>query len=443
MKLKNSYIFFRNPYIKEEKTQSQKSGGTIVIKNKKNLYWYIKSIFPQMERIDDSKNWYKRKYKVQYKCGKYVCDIELIMTNVVDMFYLDIVIKGKTENQIVKCFEEITDKINKSGFQEKYIDIISYDAVSEYYCNKVFPKLNTLERNLRKLLFNIYTVNFGTDYYSATITEELQAQIKEKINKDPGKNTSEYLRETYKVSGSQGIEIRRMKNFFYSLDYSDIQKILFIPHWNESDESAKNEFLEKNKDLSKVSDKELREAFSKYIPKSDWSRFFSDKITICDIEVLIKKIQIYRNRIAHLKFFYREDYAEFNKIMNRLNEAIVKAIEITEEKDFIKKNEEFLSKSLSDAFSTSWYALNKYTKLIEGRMYSAFEKLIPIIQKNMNYSKELDVYNKFCQMEEKRQEIIEGLNQSFFKIQEVLKDIHINREDEKDDEIEHKNEAEN
>lgn len=51
-----------------------------------------------------------------------------------------------------------------SGVRDEYVDIISYDAISEFYCNKILPKLNTLERNLRKLLFNIYIVNFGKEF---------------------------------------------------------------------------------------------------------------------------------------------------------------------------------------------------------------------------------------------------------------------------------------
>ena len=56
--------------------------------------------------------------------------------------------------------------------------IVSYDSVSEYYCNKAYPKLNKLERNLRKLLFNTYTVNFGVDYYQKTVSPDLQKKIK-------------------------------------------------------------------------------------------------------------------------------------------------------------------------------------------------------------------------------------------------------------------------
>ena len=65
-----------------------------------------------------------------------------------------------------------------SGIQADDIMVISYDAISEYYCNKIYPKLNELERNLRKLLFNIYIVNFGKDYYKATVSEDLKQKLK-------------------------------------------------------------------------------------------------------------------------------------------------------------------------------------------------------------------------------------------------------------------------
>lgn len=380
MELNNSYIFLNNPYQKDEKKDKEKdeneksADNVIVLKITEKLDSYLKNIFTLMTEVEDFENLYKKKYVTQYVVGNISYDIELIISEVAEYFYLDIIVKGKSKYQIVKCLEEINAKIRTSGLQERYIDIISYDAVSEYYCNKIYPKLNSLERNLRRLLFNIYTVNFGSDYYKATIKKELQDDLKKKVNIDV-KEEEDYIRQAHKVSSGKEIDmIKRLKYFFYSLDYSDMQKILFIPYWNEIDENEKTKFLEKHKDLSELSDNELRKAFLNNVPKSDWERFFSEKILINNVEDMIEQLREYRNSIAHFKFFYNDKYDKCNKIINFLNSAIIKAIKITEEKDFIEKNQQILSESIRSALEYFNNMAKEWSRILKEGIFSAFSE---------------------------------------------------------------------
>ena len=99
--------------------------------------------------------------------------------------------------------------------------------------------------------------------------------------------------------------------------------------------------------MSVLSDVELRNAFKKFTPQSDWDRFFSCKIQIPEIEELIDELRRYRNAVAHLKFFYKDDYKRSNKIILKLNKAIIEAIKLTEEKDFSQKNAEALRRIFS------------------------------------------------------------------------------------------------
>lgn len=352
MELQNSYIFLKNPHTRDEKNNNNSEDGTLVLTIGKNLYSYIKASFPQIVKVDGYGNIYKKKFAADLQFNNVTCNAEFIITEVVDTKYLDIIVKGKSKSQIVKCLEYIQYTLLTSGIRERYIDIVSYDAVSEYYCNKIYPKLNTLERNLRKLLFNIYIVNFGRDYYKATVGEELQGKIKGVINTDSNKGEKDQIKAEYKTSTKkEAEEIERLQRFFYSFEYNDIQKLLFTPSWTSADEAKKNKFLNEQADLSELSDEELREAFSKYVPRSDWERFFSNKIDISDIKELIEQIRLYRNKVAHFKFFYKNEYDDCNKLTSRLNSAIVKAIKITEDEDFAEKNVEALSESLKDVFA--------------------------------------------------------------------------------------------
>ena len=177
--LMSSYIFLKSPYKKTMQKNSDKND--IVLDVGKNVFNFVCNLFPKVTVSIDSVNPFKRECNLNINNGIFDCNIVFIINEVRENTFLDIIVNGKNKIQIIKCLEYIQGKIFESDINKYYISIVSYDAISEYYCNKIFGKLNSLERNLRKLLFNIYIVNFGVQYYQATISEELQAQIKKNI----------------------------------------------------------------------------------------------------------------------------------------------------------------------------------------------------------------------------------------------------------------------
>lgn len=338
MKLQSSYVFLDNPYKKEANENKKSSDKVFEAKFDKSVYSYIWESFPYGQDVSVPGKFYEKKYIWSVEKGKNIYKVEFIYNDVIEVKYLDISVEGKSKTQIIECLEYIQDKLMNSGISGDYIDIVSYDAISEYYCNKIFAKLNTLERNLRKLLFNIYTLNFGKNYYQKTINDDLQGKIKGVINSNSSKAKKKKLKETFNVDNSEAKTIEYLQQFFYSVEFGDVQALLFEKNWTQINEETRDKFLSEHGDLTLLSDDELRKAFSNISPQSDWERFFSDKIGTVDIEATIEKIRVYRNTIAHLKKFDREDYYKCNKLITNFNADIVKAIRLTEDVDFAQKN---------------------------------------------------------------------------------------------------------
>ena len=184
---------------------------------------------------------------------------------------------------------------------------------------------------MRKLLFNIYTVNFGGDYYKTTISDVIQSKAKENIRA--------------KGSASRK-EVTVLQEFFYSLEFGDVHQMLLTPRWTELDEQAKQNFLNEHSDLSMLSDAELRTAFENISPKSDWDRFFSDKISSVDFKGIIDIIRSYRNKVAHCKFISTDEYQDCLRVIKQLNDALLEAIKATEDKEFESKNRAYLQKTV-------------------------------------------------------------------------------------------------
>lgn len=348
IQLQSSYIFLPNPY-KKENEPPKKQDHVINIKIEDSFISCLKSSFPDAIGGIEPNSLFKSIYTYSINADKISCNVIFQINSVAKNYYLDVIVVGRSKFQAIKGLEYVQATIEDSSIPKNYVEIISYDAISEYYCNKVYPKLNELERNLRKLLFNIYVVNFGLDYYHMTVNEELQNKVKGIIEVDAKTGKSKPTQKsTY--SNKETKELTRWQRFFYAFEFTDIQKLLFAKGWTSIDEQAKAKFLSDTKNLSKLTDEELREAFSKYTPKSDWERFFSDKISNLDVENIIEEIRGSRNKIAHCKFFYKSEYESCSKAIHELNKAIICAVKITEDKDFSTKNSEYIANAMAGAF---------------------------------------------------------------------------------------------
>lgn len=371
--LKNSYIFLEHP--KKPKNDCKDEKGNIVLVFGKTVHSFIKQTFPSIVKDSNHNNLFGEKLD----CTIDENNVSFVISSVREIMYLDVIVSGKTRTKVISCLETIQERLNASEIRSHYVDIVSYDSISEYYCNKIFIRLNSLERNLRKLLFNIYVLNFGKEYYSATMKPELQAKIKKVIRVSTSKEDLRRVGKEYGVSNTQAEDIVRLQQFFYSFEFSDLQQFLFVPVWTDNDEKEYRIFLEKNENLSELSDLELRNAFEEFKPKSDWERFFKSKISIAEIEEKIEKVRKYRNMIAHLKFFERDDFFACKKLMTQLNKAILEAIKITEEKDFAEKNAEALQKALfgisEKIESMVKYMNNIATKISQSKYFQNFQKM--------------------------------------------------------------------
>ena len=328
MRLQNSYIFLMNPNNQSIK-KSKPSDHKRIFECLPSVYSYVSECFQGITEYEIEGWDYQHKMVWKSDDSADKCTVVFRFYCVVGSTYLDVAAEGESEENVIRCLENLHEKLQSSGVCSDYVMIVSFDATSEYYCNKLYPKLNGLERNLRKLLFNIYTVNFGKEYYRTTISEQIQSKAKEIIQAK---------------GGASKRKVTVLQEFFYSLEFGDINQMLFTPRWTALDEENKRVFLDEHKDLSILSDSELRKAIAEITPKSDWDRFFSDKVSNVDFQGAMDKIRGYRNKVAHCKFVTQSEYQECVRVIEELNDVILVAIRATEEKDFANKNNSYLQK---------------------------------------------------------------------------------------------------
>lgn len=363
----NSYIFLR----KDRKTFEQKDGFNIL------LYPKVLEILKENFNIEMKKDEYNT---TDLKTGiinlekdnvTYSIDFKLSSANGVE--YLDLIVKEKGKRNSINLMEYIHSIIsNIEKFQKNFIIIISYDSISEYYCNLIFPKLGKFERKFRKLLFIIYTAQFEKLFFETTIPENVVLNVKENL-------------KLHQYSKSKKKEFL-LQNCMYSLTFGTMRSMLFDKQWLPYDE--KNEvdvFLKENKDLSKLSDKELREKIKTVRqPINDWERLFQNK-GLDDFETVITKIGELRNLVAHNKLFYKEQYEELKKLLDKSIKDVDKAVLITESEDFENINMKILEGTISKiADAVSKYIdsyINSSLKIIE-EGNKAFQNVLKTLNQN-------------------------------------------------------------
>ena len=264
-----------------------------------------------------------------------------------------------TKVNSISNIESIDEKINKL-MKNNYIVITSYDCISEFYCNKIYKKLNNFERKLKELIFDIYTFSYGMNYYDRNFSDELKQKVKQM--RDKSISTDEK-------------NIEQLKQSLYELDYNDIMKLLFTPKWLLDDEKDKFNLIEKI-DNDNVSSEELKEYIENIRPKSDWDRLFLPQIgEISNIEESIDDLRKLRNRVAHCKFFRKEHYEECLELLKILNKHINKALKIVMNIDFQKINAQYASDELHKALGTLQESLSAMSKSISNMMLESFKQM--------------------------------------------------------------------
>lgn len=339
MKKTNSYIFLQRD---ESKIKKDKDGNYVfdVTDNVKSV---LKKVFNteddnlmlgELENPTDETEEKYEKMLIGETTGKFQLEVDEIIKSidfklaVVDSTeYLDIIIEDDSEETIIKFMKEI-DRIviSNRDLIENFIIITSYDSISEYYCNKVYPKLSEFERKFRKLLYITYTAQFKKSYFETTTSKELQTKAKEIIKK----KNSDY----------------RLQQYLYSLDFYAFKQLLFEKSWNEYDEKQLNKYLKKHGDLTKLTDSEIRNKMLSIHPTNDWERLFSNKGLDENFEDIITKIGELRNIVAHNKIIKEIEYNELNELLDDSIITIDKAIEITETEDFKRINTEKISETM-------------------------------------------------------------------------------------------------
>jgi len=250
--------------------------------------------------------------------------------------------KDRTAEILMSAHNNLINNIKKSDF---YL-IITYDEVSEYYCNKLYPHLQKFERLLRQLVYIIITKAFGALWVDKTISKEAVNELKKKI-------TCCY--------GSMNNKVRRdekiIEEALHHLDVSELETFLFGDRRDVEPNYIIDEVLTENASC-KMNKEEILEIINKGRSKSLWDRYLLNYVPIENPRDKIVEIRHERNKVAHSKQFSLNEYKNAKKILDEFNSCLQEAMKSID-------NMRYESKIISDTLSGLSLSLSQHIKTME------------------------------------------------------------------------------
>lgn len=293
----------RIEYVLIEKQNDQQQNPS-----KRRIVGLLKNQFPDITSNVIYIQGKRKKIEVEYKitCCSATDDESL------DNIYNILLESNHTDKaRSAGLLEEVNAKISEFiKTNKQYHLVLASDGLSEYFCNKAYPKYQHFERQLRHLIFKVVTKAYGNMWTEATFSKELRKEIKEKV-RTTGNNTREEVlieESLHEMTMAQLIDY-----LFHGVCELDI-----ITELDEHYPSKK---------LKELSREELIELLEKSRRKSVWNMFFVNEIDIDEPRSKLIVLKNNRNKVAHCKQFYSAEYKQTMEYIDMFIPEIESAIE--------------------------------------------------------------------------------------------------------------------
>ncbi|MBL5903075.1 HEPN domain-containing protein [Serratia fonticola] len=242
--------------------------------------------------------------------------------------YFLVLLENKNES-LVDEFSDVGDKIKEICKRINPTSIvinILWDDVGRHYAYQAYPLINDVENVMRKLISKFMLINVGMEWSKETIHPELAKKIKDYDDDDV------YLNDLYKLDFINLSDMLFKKKRDISLD--DLDRVLANTTFKEEDT---------NKIL-------------KFLPRSNWEKFFSNIIGVKaqSLEDKWKLLYKLRNKVAHNRSLKKEDFEKIKGLTSSVNEILKGAIDKLGEIDLDAEDRELIIHSFHTAYSQEY-----------------------------------------------------------------------------------------
>jgi len=278
-----------------------------------------------------------------------------------NFFY--ITLKFNDEEKYLPQYKEFLRKLKNIFHENNSIVETLRDDLSFHYAQLAYSLIHEIENLMRKFITYFMITNVGKNW----VDESSPTQIKEALGKSKRKEYRDVLQQ---------------------LDFIHLGDFLF-KSYHEEDISHLFEKIKTLKEDIGIDD------LKSYIPKSNWDKYFKERVD-CDDEYLQKRWkQLYelRNKIAHTSHFTIGNYDSIQVLVSEIKEKLEKAFSNIDTIEVEEEDREKLSQNIATNINEHiGIFLQEYNKLEKQIMKLAKTDNINI-SFNLNIIKEQSYMN--------------------------------------------------
>ena len=203
------------------------------------------------------------------------------------------------EDSDFEIFKELWRAIRSVVMELKKVKFITlHDDIAKYYCVQGYPIIYEIENLMRRLIYQIMNISKGYEWRDNTIPDEVKNSVKTALKE-------------------------RNEDFFHNVDFIQLSNFLFKPYSEKNDLTAFLQQKDKNQDKSII-----LVDLEPYRSKSNWDRYFKDKVDV-EGEYLKKhweKLYDIRCAIAHCREISQDEFEQLQQMSQEVSEKLNNAL---------------------------------------------------------------------------------------------------------------------
>lgn len=293
-------------------------------------------------------------FDVEYEHEVYTVFYRNYKKKVGSIQYLWLEMEGKPAT-VIKVLEYVHSIIQTSESRKKNYVICSYDGVSLYYCNRIYPLFNKFERKIRDLVFCLLTKSLGSNWYKATIEKEMDNSLHIGNNK------------------------KLIEEALYELTLHQLEQYLFSKRrFIDVEEVIDNDLAIDNiKDKSK---EEIVEILNKCRTTSLWEKYINPSVQMDELSHDIESIRNYRNKVAHSKTFKEKEYTTCRKLLTKVINEVDQAMNRVEKQEFT----DIQCINFISAFTDLQESIQQIREMVQSSLSEPLKQISEVISRGMS-----------------------------------------------------------
>ncbi|MEH2440893.1 hypothetical protein [Nostoc sp.] len=203
-----------------------------------------------------------------------------------------------------------------------------WDDVGRIYAERAYPLINEIENLMRRLISKFMLINVGMEWSKDRIDNDLFQKIQKYEDEEL------YLNDLSKLDFIHLKQVLFQKKRDISLE--ELDRVLIKTSFNEEDKSK----------------------ILKYVPRSNWEKYFSTIIEEKDKSFEAKWEIIYklRNKVAHNRYLKKDEFEKIKGLCSTIKEIINRATNKLGEINLDQEDRQSIIHSYQSNSPTEYYA---------------------------------------------------------------------------------------